>query len=163
MRLRQRHILAISVISGIAPFTLAGAEIPSDGAVQAAAAPTEESALAADKRFAQAMQDNDPAGIEGALADDWAVIPSDGGLGEGKSIFPDGIKSGALTRKTYELSEPRVRLYGNVAVVTSKVRNVGTYNGKPYDVLMRQTDVMLWNQGAWKVVLTQEAVIKHLV
>jgi ketosteroid isomerase-like protein len=163
MRSRRRHILATGVALSLAPFTLAAADTPAAGAARPAAAPTEESALATDQRFAQAMQDNDAAGIEGVLADDWAVIPSDGGLGEGKSIFPDGIRTGVLTRTTYELSEPRVRLYGNVAVVTSKVHNAGTFHGKPYDVLMRQTDVMQWQAGTWKVVLTAEAVIKHLV
>ena len=162
MRLRRSHILAIGLLSAIAAPALVVAQTPADSMAKAAP-PTAESALATDQKFAQAMQDNDPAGIESVLADDWAVIPSDGGLGEGKSIFPDGIRSGVLTRKTYELSEPRVRLYGDVAVVTSKVHNVGTYNGKAYDVLMRQTDVMQWKAGAWKVVLTQEAVIKHLV
>ena len=38
-------------------------------------------------------------------------------------IFADGIKSGYLTRKTFEISEPRVLLRtGNVALVTTKVQ-----------------------------------------
>lgn len=118
--------------------------------------PSAASALAAEQELARAMGANDAAGIERLLADDWAVIATTGGVAEGRSIFPDGIKSGYLTRKTFEISEPRVRLYGNIAVVTTKVKTSGTFQGKPFDVLERQTDVLRWQQGAWKVVLTHE-------
>jgi len=61
-----------------------------------------------------------------------------------------------------ELSEPRVRLYGNIALVTSKVRLSGQLGGKTYDdIKMRQTDVLRWENGGWKCVLTQEALVKE--
>jgi ketosteroid isomerase-like protein len=75
-------------------------------------------------------------------------------------IFPNGIKSGYLTRKTFELSEPRVRVFGNVAVITTKVRTSGMLNGKLFDVIERQTDVLQWEHGGWKSVLTHETKIE---
>jgi hypothetical protein len=81
--------------------------------------PTVESALAADEELARSIRDNDPQGIERLLDKNWAVISTAGGVGEGPSIFPNGIKSGFLTRKTMELSEPRVRLYENIAIGSS--------------------------------------------
>jgi len=72
-------------------------------------------------------------------------------------LFPEGIKQGYLTHKAYEVSEPRVRLYGNVALVTAKVHNAGTFGGKSFDVMERETDVWLWKDGNWKCVLTHEA------
>jgi ketosteroid isomerase-like protein len=84
------------------------------------------------------------------------VVSARGGVGEGKSIFPDGIKSGALTRTAFEISEPRVRLYGDVSLVTTKVRVAGTFGGKPFDVRERETDVLHWEAGGWKIVLTHE-------
>jgi len=125
----------------------------------AAAGPTVAGALAADQALASAIQANDAGGIERLLADDWAVVATSGGLGEGKSIFPEGIKTGDLTRKTYELSDPRVKLYGDVAVVTSKVKTSGMFGGKPFDIMERQTDVLLWKDGSWKCVLTHETKI----
>jgi ketosteroid isomerase-like protein len=103
------------------------------------------------------MRDNDADGIARSLSDDWAVISARGGVGEGKSIFPEGIKSGFLKHTAYEVSEPRVRLYGDVALVTTKVHNAGRFGGKPFDAMERQTDVWLWKDGAWKCVLTHEA------
>jgi len=122
-----------------------------------AAGPTAESAMAAEEELTRAMRDNDADGIARSLSDDWAVISARGGVGEGKSIFPEGIKSGFLKHTAYEVSEPRVRLYGDVALVTTKVHNAGTFGGKPFDAMERQTDVWLWKDGAWKCVLTHEA------
>lgn len=56
------------------------------------------------------MQDNNGPDIA-SLFDDWAVIATTGRIAEGPSIFPDGIKSGFLTWKTFELSEPGVHIY----------------------------------------------------
>jgi len=123
------------------------------------AGPTAENALAADQELARAIRENDADGIERMLTNDWAVISATGGVGEGKSIFPSGIRSGYLMRKTFEISEPRVRLYGDVAVVTTKVKTSGTFQGKPFDVTERQTDVLRWENGGWKVCLSHETKI----
>jgi ketosteroid isomerase-like protein len=121
--------------------------------------PTAGNALEAEQDIARAMRDNDGAVLERMLADDWIVIATTGGVAEGKSTFPDGIKSGYLTRKTFELSEPRVRLYGNVALITTKVKLSGIFKGKSFDVMERQTDVLHWEHGGWKSVLTHETKI----
>jgi ketosteroid isomerase-like protein len=122
-----------------------------------AGGPTAESVMAAEDELTRAMRDNDADGIARCLSEDWAVISARGGVGEGKSIFPDGIKTGHLKHTAYEVSEPRVRLYGDMALVTTKVHNAGLFNGKPFDVMERQTDVWLWKDGGWKCVLTHEA------
>lgn len=123
------------------------------------AVPTSENALVAEQEIARSMQNNDGPGIARSLSDDWAVISTRGEVVEGPSTFPDGIKSGFLTRKAFEISEPRVRLYGNVAVITTKVKTSGTLKGKPFEVTERQTDVLLWKDGAWKSVLTHETKV----
>jgi ketosteroid isomerase-like protein len=120
------------------------------------AAPSEQGALATVQEMARALRENDAEAITRVLADDWAVVTARGGLGEGKSIFPEGITSGTLTRTAFDMSEPRVRLYGDMAVVTSKVRTAGTFGGKSFDVRERETDVLYWQQGSWKIVLTHE-------
>ena len=129
--------------------------------VKPAGGPTAENALAAEQEIARAMASNDADGITLSLADDWAVIATSGAVAEGKSVFADGIKSGYLTRKTFEISEPRVRLYGDVALVTTKVQTSGMLQGKPFDVTERQTDVLVWKDGGWKSVLTHETKIQN--
>jgi ketosteroid isomerase-like protein len=147
-------ILTLSIV-GLLIATLAIAKAA--GGANPAAGPTAESAMAAEDELTRAMRENDADAIARCLSDDWAVISARGGVGEGKSIFPDGIKSGYLTRKTFDASEPRVRLYGNVALVTTKLHTAGMFGGKPFDVMERQTDVWVWKDGGWKCVLTHEA------
>jgi len=118
--------------------------------------PTAASALAADDDLSKNIRENNADGIARWLDKDWAVVSADGGLGEGASIFPDGIKEGFLTRTTFETSAPRVRVYDSIALVTTKVKTSGMLGGKPFDVRERQTDVWLWKDGAWKCVLTHE-------
>jgi ketosteroid isomerase-like protein len=153
--MRMFNCIPILTIVGllIAPI----AKSQTAGNAMPAAGPTAASVLAAEEEFARALQDNDADGIARSLSDDWVVISARGGIGEGKSIFPNGIKQGSLTHKAYEVSDPRVRLYGNVALVTAKVHNAGTFDGKPFDVMERETDVWLWKDGVWKCVLTHEA------
>jgi ketosteroid isomerase-like protein len=149
--------IIITAVVLIAPFRMFGAGRGANAAV----GPTVENALAADDSLAKAIGNNDPDGIARWLDKDWAVISGTGGVGEGPSIFPDGVRSGVLTRKTMELSEPRVRLFGDMALVTTKVKTSGTFQGKPFDVVERQTDVLRWENGGWKCVLTHETIIQH--
>jgi ketosteroid isomerase-like protein len=122
------------------------------------AGPTEASVLAAEEGLAKAMRENNPDTIPVYLSDDWAVINGHGGIGEGKNIFPDGIKSGYLTRNKFDVSELRVRLNGDTAWVTFKLHLAGTFGGKPFDVTERETDVWTWKDGAWKCVLSHETL-----
>jgi ketosteroid isomerase-like protein len=159
MILKIKYMI-ILIIAGFLPGT---AKIFGDGGnIKLSTSPTAESALAADRELAKALQNNDSVGIYRMLDKDWAVIPSTGAVYEGPEVFPSGIRTGYRTLRVMELSEPRVRLYGNVALVTTKVRLSGQLGGKSYDDLkMRQTDVWLWKNAVWKCVLTQEAVVKE--
>jgi ketosteroid isomerase-like protein len=156
---------SMRIMNGILPLIIVGLLVApmvspkAAGAAKPASGPTAESVMAAEEELTRALRDNDADGIARCLSDDWAVISARGAVGEGKSIFPEGIKSSFLKHTAYEVSEPRVRLYGNVALVTTKLHNAGTFGDKhvPYDVMERQTDVWLWKDGGWKCVLTHEA------
>jgi ketosteroid isomerase-like protein len=151
-------VMVIMAASLFAPFRMLAAGVQANSAV---VGPTVENALAADEALAKAFRDNDADGITRWLDTGWAVISGTGGVGEGPSVFPDGIRSGYLMRKTMELSEPRVRLFGDMALVTTKVKTSGMFQGKPFDVTERQTDVLRWANGGWKCVLTHETIISH--
>jgi ketosteroid isomerase-like protein len=92
------------------------------------------------------------------LAADWIVISAYGGVSE-RGGFLEAIKSGQFTRKSMDLSEPRVKIYGNTAVVTTQLKTSGTIGGRDFDVDERQTDVLIWSDGGWKSVLLHETMI----
>jgi ketosteroid isomerase-like protein len=130
------------------------------GSAWAAGGPTEESALAAEQDVARALLANDANAVGRLLTEDWVVVSTYGGMAD-KDGFLEVIKSGQFTRKTMDLSDYRVRLYGNTAVVTSKLKTSGTLMGKSFDVAERQTDVLVWRDGGWKSVLTHETEIRQ--
>jgi ketosteroid isomerase-like protein len=146
----MKLIIAAVVLVAVTMFATAGRPILSTE-------PTVENALAADQELARAIRENDTTGIVRMLDKTWAVITTFGDVAEGPDIFPSGIRTGYRVVKAMEVSEPRVRLYGNVAIVTSKVRLAGDFAGKPFDVMMRQTDVLRWEDGKWKCILTHES------
>jgi hypothetical protein len=124
--------------------------------------PTAENALAAEQALTQALLANDAEAVGRLLDDDWAVISTDGGLGDGiRAAFLAAIKSGGFTRKTMVISEPRVRIYGNVAVVTTHLATSGLFGGKSFDVKEVQTDILIWRDGGWKSVLIHETKVKE--
>lgn len=126
-----------------------------------AVGPTAESALAAEQALTNAMRANDADGVGRWLADDWAVVTTHGTMGGDRAGFLEAIRTGVFNRKTMELSNPRVRLYGNTAVVTSRVAASGTFHGKDYTMLARLTDVFVWQDGGWRSVLTHETDIRQ--
>jgi ketosteroid isomerase-like protein len=142
-------ILALGLISAAA------------GKARPEAGPTADNAMAAEEALARAFRNNDADAISNLLDSSWAVITANGDVAEGPSIFPQGIKSGYRTLKAFDMSEPRVRLYGNVALITIKLDLAGVFGGKPFDVLERETDTWVWKDGGWKCVLTHESFVKH--
>lgn len=158
MRFKSSSCTLAGVVAAVlvAPL-IARAETPTTQ--RAGTAPTVESALAAEEELARAMRANDADGIARMLSDDWAVISAHGDVGEGKDVFPSGIRSGVLTRTAYEISEPRVRVDGHTAVVTTKVHLTGMFRGKAFDVTERVSDIFMWQDGNWKAILTHETFI----
>jgi ketosteroid isomerase-like protein len=159
-RMKRTNMYCMVTLTILCTLTVSDLALRAANRSAAMTGPTTENALAAEEEITKAIRENNANAITSMLDDDWAVINTSGGVGEGKSIFPEGIKSGYLTRKTMELSEPRVRLYGDVALITSKLKTSGMFGGKPFDVTERQTDVLVWKDGAWKSVLTHETKVQ---
>jgi hypothetical protein len=59
-----------------------------------------------------------------------------------------------------DFAHARVRLYGNIATVTANLSVSGSFNHKSFAVKEVQTDVLQWEDGAWKDVLTHETNVK---
>jgi ketosteroid isomerase-like protein len=137
----------------------AAAPARSADAVNSSSGPTVENAMAAERDLATAQAKNDADAVGRLLADDWAVVNAHGAMGR-RGGFLDHIRSGALTRTKLELSDMRVRIYGDVAYITEQVDMAGIFGGKSFEVREMQTDILLWQNGAWKSVLTHETFIR---
>jgi ketosteroid isomerase-like protein len=127
--------------------------------------PTKENAIEAEKALDQAMRTNDAEGFCRLLDPDWAIIDGNGGFGDNagvNNIICAAIKDGSFTRTSYDpdLANARVRVYGDIATITFKLSVSGGFHDKLYSVKEVQTDVLKWEEGSWKCVLTHETIVK---
>ncbi|MGW6642224.1 nuclear transport factor 2 family protein [Streptomyces iakyrus] len=103
--------------------------------------------------WAEAIVSDDPARIAAFMADEWVIV-SDSGI-DPREKFLSLVESGALSHSAMDFStEPRVRVYGDTAVVTGRVTNTAHYQGERHDADEWTTDVFVRRQGRWLCVLS---------
>lgn len=108
--------------------------------------------------LAKAFVDNDADALSTLLSSDWVVISARGDMADRDGVI-DAVRKRQWVHTKMEISEPRVRIYGDTAVVTYRLANAGIFGGKPFDVQERETDVLLWDGSAWKAVLSHESFV----
>jgi ketosteroid isomerase-like protein len=105
------------------------------------------------KGWAEAIVSDDPARIASFMADEWVIV-SGSGI-DPKERFLSLVESGTLTHSAMDFrTEPRIRVYGDTAVVTGRVTNTAHYQGERHDADEWTTDVFVRRQGRWLCVLS---------
>ena len=113
----------------------------------------EQEILDGARDWAQAMISNDAERIGSFMADDWVMV-SERGVSS-KDHFLSFVESGALTHTSFEMvEEPRLKIYGDTAVLTARVTNTAFFNGQRYDADEFTTDVLVKRDGRWLCVLS---------
>ena len=145
MRLRLLCIFSLLLLA--APMALA----------QAAA--DESKILAMENAWNQAQLHHDAKAMDSLVADSYVNTESDGSV-QNKAEFLASIKDkAAYHAETMSNSDVKVRLYGNVAVVTGAYRAKGVASGKPFDNRGRFTDTWLLLNGRWQCVASHASHI----
>lgn len=99
-------------------------------------------------RWAAAIVANDADAIGAFMADEWTMV-SDRGIST-KEHFLSFVRSGALTHSSFDLvGEPRISLYGDVAIVACRATNTAQFDGQQYDADEWTTDVLVKREGRW--------------
>ena len=91
------------------------------------------------------------------LADDFVLV-----VGSGQSFTKSDLindaKSGRTTYEHQEDSEQVVRVWGDTAVVTAKLWERGTREGKPFDKTLWFSDVYVRTPQGWRYVFGQASL-----
>ena len=103
--------------------------------------------------FNRAMVSNDVVRISACVADDWVLVTPEAGVLPRSRIL-HVIETGELSHDTMTKEAGRVRVYGDVAVVTARGRNTGQYRGQRISADEWVTDVYRKVEGRWLCVLT---------
>jgi ketosteroid isomerase-like protein len=106
-----------------------------------------------EEAFDAAMVSNDVEQIARCVSDDWLLITPEAGPVSRAAIF-EAVRSGSLTHATMTKQATRARVLGDVAWVTGRGQNTGTFRGAPLEADEYITDVYHRQDGIWRCVLT---------
>ena len=108
-----------------------------------------------EQRLAGAWVKNDRQAIEGILASDWTVIDITGRPMTKLEVLSEAFDSGDRRVDSMMVDDVRVRMLGEVAVVTGRTTAEGSYRGAGVRVVLRFTDVFVKRDGSWQVIASQ--------
>jgi ketosteroid isomerase-like protein len=98
--------------------------------------------------------------LSSLLAEDFVITIEDGSV-----YSKTGYISHSADANTHvqvaELSDLKVRMHGDTAVVTGAYHEKGVSSGKPYEYHDRLTDVWMKISGKWQVVASHYSVPKQ--
>jgi ketosteroid isomerase-like protein len=89
--------------------------------------------------------------LSSLLADEFVITIEDGSV-YSKAGYISHTADGTVHVEVAELSELKVRVHGDTAIVTGAYHERGLSNGKSYEYHDRLTDVWMKMGGRWQVV-----------
>ena len=107
----------------------------------------------AEQAFNDAMVSNDPERIATCITQDWVLVTPERGPIAGRDILA-AIASGALSHDWMVKATHHMHVMGDVATVTGRGQNTGTFRGAPISADEWITDVYHKQNGRWRCVLT---------
>jgi uncharacterized protein (TIGR02246 family) len=102
----------------------------------------------------KAIVAKDAAAVAANVAPDFTQIES-GGAVIGRDEFVKDLLDPALRIDPYKVEDFGVRVYGDTALLTGRIRMTGSAEGKAFNSHFRYIDVYVKRDGAWKVVSIQ--------
>ena len=109
---------------------------------------------------AAAAVKGDVATLEKQTSDDYTFINVYGRMSD-KSQMVNAFKTGQTKLTSNELSDMKVRVYGNTAVITGKADVKGTLGGKDTNGQIMFTRVYVKKGGHWQSVAFQQTLVSN--
>ncbi len=105
-------------------------------------------------RLVKLWVDGDRGAIDAILAHDWSVIDLTGRVMAKEQVMKE-FGSGDRRIESGSIDDIKVRVFGELAVVTGRSVLTGSYQGKQANVVQRFTDVFAKRDGRWQAVVSQ--------
>jgi ketosteroid isomerase-like protein len=122
-------------------------------------AQTPEQAKTLDRKWADATMHADAAALNDLLADDLTYTHT-GGNTQTKAEFIASVREKKIRYDSIEFEDTNARVYGNTAVITSRVHVKVTVDGR--DVTLHPCFLHIWvkRNGRWQLVAHQATQIQ---
>ena len=112
---------------------------------------------ALESKWAEAYKQRDVATMSSLLAEDFIITVEDGST-YGKTGYIAHSADANTQVEVAEMIELKVRLRGNVAIVTGAYHEKGKTKGKPYEYNDRLTDTWINSDGKWVVLASHYSI-----
>jgi ketosteroid isomerase-like protein len=109
--------------------------------------------------FNVAVLTNNVDEIKKCITSDWVLVDSQGGIIPQEGFF-SVLRGGQLSHSTMTKKILRVKVYGDIALVTGRGQNTGTWQGQPLEADEWITDVYKKENDKWLCVLTHLTPVK---
>ena len=119
-----------------------------------------EKVIALEKKWTESYKQRDIGMLSSLLAEDFVITVEDGET-YGKEGYISHTADSSVHVETAAMSDLKVRLHGNTAVVTGAYHEVGESKGKRYEYHDRLTDVWMKSGGKWQVIASHYSVPVH--
>lgn len=112
-----------------------------------------------ENNFNKAVISNNVEEIKDCITEDWVLIDSQGGIISQERFF-SVLEQNLLSHSTMTKEILRVKVYDDIALVTSRGQNTGTWQGQPMEADEWITDVYKMENEKWLCVLTHLTPVK---
>jgi len=154
------RVLIILILGVIAYGNYAAAQTSQTDVSPTAQTTVEREILRLEDARNQAVIHGDVTALDRMTSDDYTFITLRGEL-RTKSDILKGFASGSFHYESRQISDLKVRVYGDTAVVTGRSVQKGMENGKDYSGDYRFTRVYVKEKGRWVTVALQTTLIRQ--
>jgi len=110
--------------------------------------------------FNEAVISNSIDEIKKCISSDWVLVDTQGGIISQERFF-NVLEQGLLSHSTMTKEVLRVKIYGDIALVTGRGQNTGTWQGRPMKADEWITDVYKKDNDKWLCILTHLTPVKN--
>ena len=135
------------------------AATPAPAAGQGQGQGTEAALMKMERDAAAALTKRDVAGFGSIMAEDAVFTGPDGAFQTKAQLLAD-VKAGELVIESTNISDLKVRVFGDSAVATYITTDKGKYKGRDISGRYRWTDTFVRRGGKWQIVAGQGTPIQ---
>ena len=110
-----------------------------------------------DRTYQAAVQKNDAAEMERLLADDFVLVTGSGKVYTKQDLVNEA-RSGRINYEQQDDADQNVRVWGNTAVITARLRAKGSEAGMPFEYTLWFSDTYVKTPQGWKYVFGQSSL-----
>ena len=149
--------LKVGVVSVVVLCTLFRSMADAASSKGPSAADDKKVVAALDTEYQAAVEKNDAATMSRILAADFVLVVGSGKVFTKADLLNDA-RSGRTVYEHQSDTEQTVRIWGDTAVVTAKLWEKGTDNGKPFDKTLWFSDTYVRTPAGWRYVFGQASL-----